>query len=120
VIDSYAVGNTSATKMSGAGAPGGGQCRRNPGPRPAQFFHDPTEFSGEVTISRKPDTEIEGTAVHDYAYIEVAPGGSRGSGDVFLGAQSGLPRRGLITEGSKAGTLDYYDYGANITITLPC
>jgi hypothetical protein len=39
---------------------------------------------------------------------------------VFLETQSGLPRRVLITGGSKAGTLDYYDYGANITITLRC
>jgi hypothetical protein len=38
---------------------------------------------------------------------------------VFLEAQSGLRRRVLITEGSKAGTLDYYDYVANISITLP-
>ena len=120
VIDSYLVGNTSATKMSGAGAPAGGQCRRSPGSRPGQFFRDPTEFSGEMTVSRRPDTEIDSTPVHDSAYIETAPGGARSSGDVFLGTQSGLPRRVLITEGGKAGTLDYYDYGANITITLPC
>jgi len=120
VIDSYFVGNTSAAKMSGAGVPGGGQCRRSPGAKPGQCFRDPTEFSGEMTVSRRPDTEIEGTAVHDYGYIEVAPGGARSSGDVFLGTQSGLPRRVLITEGAKAGALDYYDYGATITITLPC
>ena len=121
VIDSYVVGNTSAMKMSGAGIPGGGQCRRNPGSRPAQFFHDPTEFNGQVTVSRKPDTEIEGTPVHDYAYVQVAPGGLRSSGDVYLETQSGLPRRVLIAgSGDKAGTLDYYDYGAAISITLPC
>ena len=73
-----------------------------------------------MTVSRRPDTEIDSTPVHDSAYIETAPEGARSSGDVFLGTQSGLPRRVLITEGGKAGTLDYYDYGANITITLPC
>lgn len=26
----------------------------------------------------------------------------------------------IIAEGGRAGTLDYDDYGANITITLPC
>jgi hypothetical protein len=73
-----------------------------------------------LTVSRRPDAEIDGTPVHDYGYIEIASGGSRNSGDVFLGTQSGLPRRVLITEGGRAGALDYYDYGANITITLPC
>jgi hypothetical protein len=121
VLDSYVVGNTSATRMSGPGAPGGGQCRRIPGSRPARFFPDPTEFSGELTVNRRPDTEIEGTAVHDYAYVQVAPRGSRSSGDVYLETQSGLPRRVLITGGGdKTGTLDYYDYGATISITLPC
>jgi hypothetical protein len=104
VLDSYVVGNTSATKMTGAGAPGGGQCRRIPGTRPARFFPDPTEFKGELTVSRKPDTEIEGTPVHDYAYVEVAPGGSRSDGDVYIETQSGLPRRVLIDgSGNKAG-----------------
>ena len=82
-IDSYFVGNTSATKMSGAGAPGGGQCRRNPGSRPGQFFRDPTEFSGEMTVSRRPDTEIDSTPVHDYAHVEIAPGDRTVAGICF-------------------------------------
>src|SRR5262252_3157256 len=84
VIESYVVGSTSAVKMSGAGIPGGGQCRRNPGSRPAQLVRDPTEFSGDLTVSRKPDTEIDGTPVHDYAYVQVASGGSRSDGDVGM------------------------------------
>ena len=82
-VDSYVVGNTSATKMSGAGAPGGGQCRRNPGSRPGQFFRDPTEFSGEMTVSRRPDTEIDSTPVHDYAHVEIAPGDRTVAGICF-------------------------------------
>jgi hypothetical protein len=121
VIDSYFVGNTSATKMSGPGVPGGGQCWRNSDSRPGPFFRDPTEWSGDImTVSRRPDTDIDGTPVHDYVYtftIGIAPRESRSSGEVFLETHSGLPRRVLVTSG---GAFDYYDYGANITITLPC
>ncbi len=60
----------------------------------------------------KPDTVIDGTPVHAYD-------DSSGKATVYVGPQPGLPRRIVETDPESGGSLDYYDYGVPIRITLP-
>jgi hypothetical protein len=76
------------------------------------------------TISRKPDSVIDGTPVHAYGEVVENPrDGQTVRVTVYIGAQTGLPRR--IVSMSSGGilarttTLDLYDYGAKITIVPP-
>jgi hypothetical protein len=117
--DSYLVGGMYVVQR-------GGRCTRLQTGRPNMPNMDLTNFKGEVTVGRKPDTTIDGLPVHDYAYVQVSPGGSQSRGDVYLVAQTGLPRRVVNMAGKRTGgsqqpnTIDYYDYGAKITIAPPC
>lgn len=113
-VETFVVGSESAVRFAG-------QCRRTQTTGMNIPYKDPTSLTGDVTVTRKPDTNIDGTPVHAYAYITLSPGGPRNSGDAFVGAQTGLPRRVVNVEpDGKTTTLDYYDYGVKIAITLPC
>ena len=52
-----------------------------------------------------------GTPAH--TILSAKDGGNKDS--VYVGSQTGLPKR--VT--SPDGTIDYYDYGAHVAITLP-
>lgn len=90
---------------------------------PRLIYQNPKDFTGEVTVTRKPDTAIEGTPVRAYALVSVTSSGYRTTGDVYIGTQSGLPRRAISIDvpatGSRTTTYDFYDYGVRITIALP-
>lgn len=117
--DSYLVGAVYVTQR-------GGRCTRLQTGRPNVPDVDLANYKGEVTVVRKTDTSIDGLPVHDYAYVQVSPGGSQSRGDVYLAARTGLPRRVVniavrrTGESQQPNTIDYYDYGAKISITLPC
>ncbi len=71
-----------------------------------------------VEYGRRPpsrDTIIDGTPVHAYADNS----SSEGSTAVYIGTQTDLPLRLLVVNGGKTDTIDYYAYGAKVTITLP-
>ncbi len=65
-------------------------------------------------VVRKPDTVIDGTPVHAY-------GDPSGKATLYVGAQTGLPRRLVDTdrETGKTSSGDFYDYGVPIAITMP-
>lgn len=111
------VGDTSAVRMAAAGAPGGWQCSHAAAsntpavPDPAKMEHEAT---GTVEIARGPDTNIEGTPVHTYVSTD-----SSGKDTIYVGSQTGLPRRILSDKSGQQTTVDYYDYGASIAIALP-
>jgi hypothetical protein len=105
------VGGQVATRTDIPGQPSGWRCRASrAGDRP---LFDPTKATGTYTVSRGPDTVIDGTPVHT---IFSARAG-RDKDTLYVGAQNGLPRRVVDAEGRN--TIDYYDYGASVVITLP-
>lgn len=77
-----------------------------------RFLFDPTRATGTYNLSRGPDTVIDGTAVHTILWRE---GDKRTT--YYVGSQSGLPKRVIANDGREA--IDYYDYGAQVVITLP-
>ncbi len=95
---------------------GSGASTNNP------FIKDLTDVQGEITVTRKPDTVIDGTPVRGYG-IDKIESGVHSTGAAYIGVQNGLPRRLVDTypgdNGPKTATLDYYDYGAKIAIALP-
>lgn len=119
-MEIVSVGGKTAMKIDAPGAPSGWRCspatpRQQPFtiPDPEKSAHQGT---GTIDVSRGADTNIEGTPVHTYV-----SNNSNGSKDtVYVGSQTGLPRRILSQKsGGHDTTIDYYDYGANIVIALP-
>ena len=108
----FAAGGKVVRKVSGVGC---AAARQDPVRIP--FLRDPEDpRSNETfTISRKPDSVIDGAPAHAYEVVaEEGPGQSYPL-TVYIGSQTGLPRRFVDTE----ITGDYYDYGAKISIALP-
>jgi hypothetical protein len=123
-------------KMPNADAPGEWQCvsgqpRTGPSESPFGFgsLPDPRRINGAVEVARGEDTTINGSPVHSYTYTLRR---SDASGEIktilYVETHSGLPVRtvGSIRDGSSAVegvtvqfTLDYYDFGAQIDISLP-
>ena len=96
------------------GQPTGWRCTTNP--RPLATIVSLDRIRKDMTeVVRKPDAVIEEMPVHTYADA------SGGGATVYVGVQTGLPRRLFLFDkkSGKTGTVDFYDYGAPITITLP-
>jgi outer membrane lipoprotein-sorting protein len=119
-IETVSVKGQTRYRMNMPGAPTGWQCRGGP---PVQAPRDPSkDIQGTVEISRGADTAIEGMPVHTYIYtITPSATGQGGTGKttLYVGTQTGLPRRSVVSSPGGESTLDFYDYGANIIITLP-
>ncbi len=119
-METVSVKGQSRFRITMPGAPAGWQCQGVP---PIQLPRDPTrDVQGTVEVSRGPDTAVEGTPVHTYIYtIAVSTMGQGGTGKstLYVGAQTGLPRRAVTSAAGGEVTADYYDYGAKIDITLP-
>jgi hypothetical protein len=112
-VESIAVGREIRTRSSMPGAPAGWRCTT--ASRSPETFFDMNKMKKDLTaVIRGPDTIIEGTPVH--AYIDVARRGT-----LYVAAATGLPRRLVVvsTQSGKTATIDFYDYGAPITIMLP-
>jgi len=113
------VGDKTAFKMSATGAPNTWQCRSLPQNTTPQ---DPTTAQGTVEISRGADTAIDGMPVHTYIYTNTtAQASTSAKTTLYVGSQNGLPKRMVVDAGASGHpiTMDYYDYGAPITIALP-
>jgi hypothetical protein len=117
--DIYHVGNRDLERVSGPQVPKT-QCRQMTEMR--QPITEPRDIEGEITVTRKPDEVIDGKPMHVVA-AEWSEHGTSQSGSFYIAADTGLPRRFVGTVPSAKGpvqsTMDFYDYGAPITITLP-
>ena len=115
-VETIVVGSEVRYRMNLPGMPSGWRCQAQ---GPVQRPVDPTQATGTVNIARGPDTTIDGTAVHTYIY-SASTGSGAGSPSakttLYVGVQSGLPRRMVV---GNAQTFDYYDYGTKIQISLP-
>jgi hypothetical protein len=56
---------------------------------------------------------IDGTPVH--TIFSTKDGGTKDT--IYVGSQTGLPKR--VIRGDGGQTIDYYDYGVPVAITLP-
>ena len=77
---------------------------------------------GTVDVSRAPATTIEGAPVRTYVWDVTlsGPGPNRSvKRTSYVGSETGLPRRTVQVTTTREVSTDYYDYGANIGITLP-
>lgn len=112
-VESIAVGKEIRTRYNMPGAPAGWRCTTDS--RSLETFYNMSRIRKDLTeVVRRPDAMIEGTPVH--AYADVA-----GRGTLYVAAATGLPRRLVLVniQSAKTATIDFYDYGAPITIMLP-
>ncbi len=113
-FESITVGTQTRERVNRPGQPTGWRCITNR--RSLETIFNLDRMRKDVTeVIRKPDVVIEGMPVHTYA-------AAAGSGaTLYVGVQTGLPRRlvHVDQQSGKTATVDFYDYGAPITIVLP-
>jgi len=119
-IEMIVVGDQTRLRGTAPGAPAGWQCAGVP----LVPKLDPTAIQGTVEVARAPDAAIDGQPMHVYAYTAEASGGVMGvSGEIkttlYVGVDSGLPRRAVVGASRGDQAIDFYDYGTPIQITLP-
>jgi hypothetical protein len=119
------VGKLGASRMTGQGETAGWRCTPEGNSFPTVTAFDIDNIRKDLDTSqvvRKPDTVIDGTPVRAYAAERIVDG-ARSTGAAYIGARNGLPRRLVDTHPSDNGpvteTIDFYDYGAKITIAMP-
>ena len=116
------VGGQSRMRVTASGAPAGWRCVNLP---QMPNMSDPSAVQGAVDVARAPDAAIDGQPMHVYLYtIESSGGGSMAAAGpvkttLYVGSGNGLPRRVVVATTRGDQSLDYYDYGAAIQITLP-
>jgi hypothetical protein len=111
--EGISVGKLSAFRITAPNEPPGWQCGNSSSPTVTAFNIDKIRQDLETApVVRKPDTVIDGTAVHSYA-------DPSGKVALYVGAQTGLPRRIVETDRESGGSGDFHDYGVPITITMP-
>ena len=127
----YVNGQIRKRTIGAPGVPAEWQCSndraRSPQSGPSRFDpFDLTASNGTLDVSRGPDTVIDGTPVRTYQYIvtqsDTQSGQTMRTKDtIYVGKASGLPRRivNASASGNVDGITDFYDYDANIVITLP-
>ncbi len=119
-MEMVSVKGQSRFRINMPGGPPGWQCQGVP---PIQLPRDPTrEVEGTVEASRGPDAAVEGTPVRTYLYTTTFSAmGQSGTSKttLYVGTQTGFPRRSVSSIGNNGSTIDYYDYGAKIDIMLP-
>ena len=113
------VGSDSRFRTKVRGVPTAWQCQAVPqNARPT----DPMSIEGIVEVARGKDTTIDGTPVRTYAYTTTRDNFTRRT-TLYVEMPTGLPRRtvtGVDSGGIAVGqTIDFYDFGAQISITLP-
>jgi hypothetical protein len=119
-FETITVGQDVRYRMNAPGVSGAWTCLTVPG----RDLTDPSNAGGIVEIARGFDTTINGTRVRTYTYAWTPPVQAKahvetGMVTIYVGVQTGLPRRFVAAFPSGSQTIDYYDYGAKITITLP-
>jgi len=73
----------------------------------------------EIAVARGADTTIARESVHTYTMTATGSGLPTATTTLYVGAESGLPRRVVVPTITSELTIDYYDYGARLDIPLP-
>jgi hypothetical protein len=119
-MEAISVRGQSRVRFGGSGGAGPWQCQGAPS---IDFPGDPTELvQGTVQVSRAGATAIDGATVRTYVYRYAATVEGRAvqaTTTLYVGTQTGLPRRAVMLGGTRQITIDFYDYGAKINISLP-
>lgn len=119
-MEMIVVGDQSRYRITASGAPPGWQCRGVPRmPRPGDLT---SAVQGTVDVARGPDGAIDGQPMRVYVYTVQAGAGGQSATvktTLYVASENGLPRRAVMETPGGEQTLDYYDYGAPIQITLP-
>jgi len=119
-METIPVHGQSRFRINAPGGPGPWQCQGSPS---VEFPGNPAEeIQSTVQVSRGADTAIAGTAVRTYSYRYAATAQGQtvhAKTTLYVGTQTGLPRRAVTSGGGRDVTIDYYDYGAKIDIQLP-
>lgn len=123
--EGIAVGTRFAYRITGPGETAGWRCSPEGNSWPTVTAFDIDKIRKDLDaaqVVRKSDTVIDGTPVRAYAAEQIVDG-ARSTGAAYVGAQNGLPRRLITTyqgdNGPVTETIDFYDYGAKITIAMP-
>ncbi len=118
-MEMISVGGQARYRVNMPGAPAQWMCQGGP---PVQVPSDPSAVQGTVEAARGPDAAIDGTPVHTYLYTSTISAQGQSivvKTTLYVGTQTGLPRRMINSAGGHDSTIDYYDYGAKIDIALP-
>lgn len=100
---------------------GGGPWQCLPEQEPMSFnLKDMEEIKGEVTAAKGPVVAIDGVQTQSYTY-STNENGKTSNQKLFVALTNGLPKRiqGLDKQGAVKWSIDYFDYNAPITITVP-
>jgi hypothetical protein len=123
-MEMVVVGSEGRFRINASGAPAGWRCQAVPANmRPGDPASMQSLLQGTVDIARAPEASIDGKPMRVYVYT--VQGGAAGQSvtlktTLYVGSENGLPRRAaVIGPGAEQTTMDYYDYGAPIQITLP-
>ena len=119
-VETVAVDNDIRSRVTGPGVPGTWECSAAGPQRPIVLTMK--DFGMALDVSRRPDILIAGSPAHTYELVYSLQGGKpAGATILYIDAQTGLPRRSVTPYPLGAGEVivDYYDYGAPISITLP-
>lgn len=73
----------------------------------------------EIAVGRGADTTIGRESVHTYTVTAKGSGLPTTTETLYVGVESGLPRRAVVPTIASELTIDYYDYGVKLDITLP-
>jgi hypothetical protein len=110
-VEIYQIGTENRMHLEYPGAPSSWRCT-NAETMTILRQIDTGRMQKDLTdVNRRPDTVIDGVPVHGYA-------DSKDSIELYVGTQSGLPRR-LVGKDNRGYTADFYDYGAPIPFTPP-
>ncbi len=98
----------------------GGTCQKLPAAVPVKtpkemIEHGDTEIT--ITVARGDAETVEGTPTQTYL-LTVESRGTTVREKLYVATASGLPRR-LEIRGTQPTTIDYFDFGAPITINSP-
>ena len=113
------VGAQSRARIIGPEGPGPWFCGQA---EPQALGLELMKFITAVYVARRPDTVVESEVVHVYDLTYAIQGHSpRTVSTLYVGVNSGLPRHSVTSYPLGPGevVIDYYDYGAAITIMLP-
>ncbi len=119
-VETVTVDNNIRSRVTGPGVPGRWECSAAGPQRPIVLTMK--DFGMALEVSRRPDILIAGSPAHTYVLVYSVQGGKpAGATILYIDAQTGLPRRSVTPYPLGAGEVivDYYDYGAPISITLP-
>lgn len=100
---------------------GGGDCRKVPGTTPVTNPKDLAELTGAdtITVTRGNPEMVDGTPTQTYT-MAVESRGATTRQKLHVATATGLLRRIEVQASQGTMLVDYFDFGAPITINPPC